>query len=127
MKTQIIGAAGEKIAKEYLISKGYLIEAMNFHSKYGEIDIIAKNDKYIVFVEVKTRKQFSIVSPAGAVTKSKRNKIIKTAFVYMESNIINMQPRFDVIEIITKDDGAKIKNINHIENAFCQEEEYAAF
>lgn len=100
---------------------------MNFHSKYGEIDIIAKNDKYIVFVEVKTRKQFSIVSPAGAVTKSKRNKIIKTAFVYMESNIINMQPRFDVIEITTKDDGAKIKSINHIENAFCQEEEYAAF
>ncbi len=127
MKTQIIGAAGEKIAKEYLISKGYLIEAMNFHSKYGEIDIIAKNDKYIVFVEVKTRKQLSIVSPAEAVTKNKRNKIIKTAFVYMESNIINMQPRFDVIEIITKDNGAKIKNINHIENAFCQEEEYAAF
>ena len=127
MKTQIIGATGEKIAKEYLISKGYIIEAMNFHSKYGEIDIIAKNDKYIVFVEVKTRKQFSIVSPAEAVTKNKRNKIIKTAFVYMESNIINMQPRFDVIEIITKDNGAKIKNINHIENAFCQEEEYAAF
>lgn len=127
METKTIGNKGEKIAKDYLIKKGYAIESVNFYSKYGEIDIIAKIDRYIVFIEVKTRKEFSIVLPAQAVTKNKKNKIIKTAFVYIDVNGITIQPRFDVVEIVTCSSSLKVKNINHIENAFYQEEDYAVF
>lgn len=127
MERKAIGQSGENIAKNYLISNGYEIVDLNFHSRYGEIDIIAKTAKYIVFVEVKTRKPRSLVFPAEAVTKSKRTKIIKTAFVYIEKNKISLQPRFDIIEIVTQKDSLSSNIINHIENAFCQEDEYAAF
>ena len=124
MKANEIGSRGENFAKEYLILNGYNIVATNFHSKYGEIDIIAEIDRYIVFVEVKTRKISSLVSPAEAVTRPKQNKIIKTAFVYLESTNIDKQPRFDVIEVTFEN---KNMNINHIKNAFYQEEDYASF
>ncbi len=113
------GALGEQYAAAYLIKKGYTIAERNFRSRFGEIDIIAENDEFAAFVEVKTRSADYISRPAEAVTLQKRRKIIKTAQYYLLNNEKGLQPRFDVIEIVTvsKDD-FRVLEIQHIEDAF---------
>lgn len=110
------GAAGERQAAVFLRKKGYKIEAANYHSRFGEIDIIASKGEYIVFAEVKTRACGSIASPAEFVTAVKAEKIRKTAMLYLAAFPSKLQPRFDVIEVYTEK-GNTVK-INHIENAF---------
>ncbi len=112
------GKIGEDYAAELLIEKGYEIIERNYHSRFGEIDIIAQNSSYIVFAEVKTRAENYLVSPLEAVTAGKRNKLWKTALLYMQSHKTPLQPRFDVIGITTKSDDYTIKSVEHIENAF---------
>lgn len=124
MNTRKIGYIGEGIAKKYLESKGYNTLCVNYYSGYGEIDIISCIDKYIIFVEVKTRKSTLYSTPAQAVNSRKQRKIINSALDYIIKNNIKLQPRFDVIEII-KNRG-KVE-INHIINAFWQEENNASF
>lgn len=116
-----IGLKGEQLACKFLISKGYKIISCNYHSKYGEIDIIAKKEKYIVFVEVKTRKENSIVRGVFAVDRNKQKKIVKTAMMYLSAANTQLQPRFDVVEIINIGPNKEVK-INHIKNAFFIEE-----
>lgn len=115
MNSKEIGYIGEKAAKEYLESKGYNILCTNYYSRYGEIDIISQFNKYIIFVEVKTRKPNSYCLPIQAVDIKKQTRIINTALNYIVENNIDLQPRFDVIEIIRD---KKIISINHIINAF---------
>lgn len=122
------GILGEKFAQGVLKNKGFEIVCGNFHSRYGEIDIIAKNNDFIVFAEVKTRTENSLGSPAQAVTKLKQKKIIRTALDYIVKNNVELQPRFDVIEIIVKKgDEFTVKEYNHIENAFWAEDIYEIF
>ncbi|MEG0545743.1 MAG: YraN family protein [Oscillospiraceae bacterium] len=111
-----IGKLGEIKAARFLRDDGYNIISCNFHSRLGEIDIIASKDNFIGFIEVKTRDENSMFSPADAVDIKKRKKIIATAQVYLASFSTNFQPRFDIIEVITKND--KIIKINHIKNAY---------
>ena len=113
------GALGECYAAEYLLKKGYKIAARNFRSRFGEIDIIAENPDIVAFVEVKTRERHYISRPAEAVTLQKQQKIIKTAQFYLLQNDKGLQPRFDVIEIVTvsKND-FHVLEIEHIEDAF---------
>ena len=110
------GKSGENAAAEYLKHKGYSIEAKNFICRYGEIDIVASDDEYIVFVEVKTRKPNSLVSGAQSVTDNKQLRIKRTAQIYLQSHISGLQPRFDVIEVECENEKYVISN--HIENAF---------
>ena len=100
-------------------------EYKNYRSQYGEIDIIVYNDKYIVFAEVKTRNQRSLARPSEFIGHRKRKRILTTAVIYMSENPTNLQPRFDAVEVFYDDDGRLA--VNHIENAFDQSEEYAAF
>ncbi|MBQ9993115.1 MAG: YraN family protein [Clostridia bacterium] len=114
-----IGRWGEDTAARYLESKGYTILARNHHSKYGEVDIIAKDDKYIVFAEVKVRAQGARVTGLEAVTYSKASKILKTAVLWMNDNPTKLQPRFDIIEITTLSPGTTIfLSLKVTENAF---------
>lgn len=113
-----IGASGEKVAGEYLKKKGYEILETNFHSRYGEIDIIAKDSQYIIFVEVKTRKKDSIVAPLEAVGHTKRKRLLKTAEDYLYKYPTELQPRFDVIAVTNTTENALIE---HLENAFGME------
>lgn len=122
-----IGRKAESWAAEYLKQSGFKIVTKNFYSKMGEIDLIAQNREYIVFVEVKARRLGSMIKPVEAVGKSKRIKIIKTACYYMMKNPVNLQPRFDIIEVIVNNFFENVKEINHIENAFSQEDIYAVF
>lgn len=107
------GIDGEKTAAKYLKKNKYKILDCNYRSRFGEIDIIAKKDDFIVFVEVKARNNNSLGEPREAVTYSKQSKIIKTAEFYILDKKIDLQPRFDVIEVFTDTD-----TVNHIENAF---------
>lgn len=113
------GALGEIYAARYLRDKGYDIIAANHKSRFGEIDIIAANEQYIVFVEVKTRAQGAMVSGREAVGREKQKKIISTALLYLASVKENRQPRFDVIEVIVEKTAVfRPVCINHLENAF---------
>ena len=100
------GKIGENIAKKYLISLGMTIICSNYRTKFGEIDIIAKLENKIIFVEVK--------SACEAVDYKKASKITSVAKYYISTNNLkNYEIRFDVIEIYFIEE-----KINHIENAF---------
>ena len=112
------GKFGEAAAAQYLRKKGYYIICTNYSSRYGEIDIIARNGAYIVFAEVKLRKSCAYGTGREYVTASKQRKIILAASDYLAKNGSSLQPRFDVIEI-TAPNGAEGKiQIEHIEDAF---------
>lgn len=108
------GSLGEKIATEYLISKGASIIENNYKIKSGEVDIIARLDDEIVFVEVKSRSNTNYGYPAEAVNYKKIIKITNVAKYYILKNRFeNKKIRFDVIEVYLKN-----REINHIVNAF---------
>lgn len=111
------GHIGERCAARYLRDKGYEIIGANYYTRFGEIDIIATKGKYIAFVEVKTRGPKSFVTPAEAVGSNKQEKIRKTTLIYLSKNATQLQPRFDVVEVILNSKDALV-SINHIDNAF---------
>lgn len=110
------GKLWEIEAANYLRKKKYKLLCANYHSRFGEIDLIVCNKKYICFIEVKQRDIRSIAQPREFVTAQKQKKIISTAQIYLSQNPTNLQPRFDVIEINTQDN--KIISVKHLENAF---------
>lgn len=118
------GSFGEDNAVEYIKKLGYEIIARNVIYDSHEIDIIARDMKYIVFVEVKTRTVYNGPSiygrPAAAVTKSKQTSIIKAANAYLNENYQRRIPRFDIIEVYVDKFGEELKvnKINHLPRAF---------
>jgi putative endonuclease len=119
MKTSVEGGWGESVAAEYLRKKGYEIIAANYHSRFGEIDLIAQKDDIIAFIEVKTRKNVSYARPMESVTPIKMKKIVSTAMLWLQSHKCENQPRFDVIEVYTGEDlTQKPKRIEHLENVY---------
>ena len=108
------GKKGEELACKFLIKNNYQIIIRNFRSKMGEIDIVAKDNDEIVFIEVKTRRQKEYGLPAEAVNKRKRTHILLVAeYFLMINNMENIFCRFDVIEIFICNKNTKI---NHIKN-----------
>jgi putative endonuclease len=110
-----LGVKGEEEAKRHLLDKGYKILHLNWKSGKREIDIIAENKDFIVFVEVKTRNEDYQIHPRHAVTSEKQKSIIYAAQNYIERYKIDKESRFDIISIISKD---KSVEIEHIEDAF---------
>ena len=115
-KIKQIGQYGEKQAKEFLISNNYRILETNFHSPYGEIDIIAEDLNTLVFIEVKTRST-GLDTALNSISISKRKKISKTASYFLSKNptFDDMFTRFDVIIILMNRDQTSLK---HIKEAF---------
>lgn len=119
-----IGAFGEEVAADYLCAAGYEIIERNAVCGGNEIDIIALDMKYVVFVEVKTRTKYygkSIYgSAASAVDKRKQMHIISAAKSYLQENRLRRIPRFDVIEVYVEkiDNSFKVVNVNHLPRAF---------
>lgn len=108
------GKLGEKIATNYLCSKGAYILQNNYKLNFGEIDIIAKLNEEIVFVEVKSRSNINYGYPSEAVNYKKKKRIKNVAKYYMVKNKLEqVSVRFDVIEVYLGS-----KKIRHIENAF---------
>nr|WP_317411914.1 YraN family protein [uncultured Solibaculum sp.] len=109
------GSKGEHIATVLLQKKGYAILARQYRTRWGEIDIIAQKERYLVFVEVKTRSLGSIAAPREWVNETKRRRLIQTASLYCMEHPSDLQPRFDVVEVLLTD-GKPLAR--HIENAF---------
>lgn len=108
------GKLGEEIALKYIISKGGKVIEKNYRTKIGEVDIIAKLNGELVFVEVKSRSNINYGYPSESVNYKKKRKITNVAKYYiLENSLENLSIRFDVIEIYFNE-----KKINHIVNAF---------
>lgn len=109
---KLVGKLGEDLAAKFLKKNGYEIIKRNYTNEYGEIDIIAAHDGFLIFVEVKTRSSDEFGLPSEAVNAHKIRKISQVASYYIHSKHLYDYPvRFDVIEVC---DG----KVNHIENAF---------
>ena len=116
-----IGKLGEEAAVKYLASQGYFVVARNYHATRGhheEIDIIACNGRYLVFVEVKTRKKGAAVAAPFAVDGKKRRRMFDCAqlFLLSHTSYTCYQPRFDVA-CVTVEDGA-VTEVDYYPNAF---------
>lgn len=124
MNKRISGNIGEDIACGYLEENGFKIVARNYYAGHQEIDIICEDDKYLVFVEVKTRADTSALkkygNPSKAVGTDKRQNIIKAARRYMKEKPTEKFVRIDVIEVYinTSYSGTEPAKINHIKGAF---------
>ena len=112
------GITGEEIAVRYLRNCGYTILEKNYRSRYGEADIIAKDNKYIVFIEVKTRHNDKFGLPRESVDMHKQNRVRCTAGIYMaKMKLYDCPIRFDVVEVIL-DANDRTKSVALIKNAF---------
>ncbi len=110
------GFLGEDAVCGYLVRQGYEIAERNYRIKGGEIDIIAVNNEYIAFVEVKTRKRNSMVSGFDAVNKRTKGLIIRSAVDFCLRHPNNLQPRFDIAQVIIS--GGRVLSIDYIQNAY---------
>ena len=107
------------LAANYLRKKHYKIEAAGYRSRFGEIDIIARNKQFLVFVEVKLRKSGTFAEAMEYVDSRKQERLRTTAAVYLSQNPTSLQPRFDVIEIYAPEGTlTKKPQIHHMEDAF---------
>jgi putative endonuclease len=114
---QLLGRKGEDIAVKALSGRGYSIVATNYRCRLGEIDIIARDGAFLVFVEVKTRTSSFFGTAAAAVTPKKQLQISRAAQWYLTANqLLAMDARFDVVEINRTGDGGF--SVNHIIDAF---------
>ncbi len=122
---RIKGDKGEDFAVKFLKRNKYKIVERNFYCKFGEIDIIAENNKFILFIEVKTRQEGQMLEPRYSVDTKKQQRLFKTASFYINFHKTKKQPRFDIAEVIVNNNGEM--SINYLKNAFWQEGDYAAF
>lgn len=108
---KMLGAAGERKARNYLRLHGWKILEKNYKNPFGEIDIIAKKGETVAFIEVKTRLSENYGAPSQAVNERRKTRYILGAKHYFTDREIDCTVRFDIIEILNG-------KINHIENAF---------
>lgn len=119
MDKQTKGRLGEDAAVEELVRRGHRIIERNYRKPCGEIDIISEINGFIVFTEVKTRKLNSIVSGLEAVDTRKRSRIIRTADCYLNEYITQLQPRYDIAEVmVSRGESARVLRIDIYEDAF---------
>ena len=124
----VVGWTGEDVAARFLEENGFTIVERNYRSGHQEIDIIARDEEFLIFVEVKTRschlpEDMKYGRPSQAVGSAKQRHIVTAAKSYLRAHPENtLQPRLDVIEVYLKKtvEGAPphLLNIHHIRNAF---------
>ena len=128
-----IGQGGEALVQRYLLQQGWHIHQKNWHSRWGEIDIIAQCDRTLAFVEVKTRKRSGWdAGGVMAVSLSKQEKLIKTAVLFLLENpeLNELNCRFDIALVgyslnkITKESKYDFLLQDYLENAFIPENSY---
>ena len=110
-----LGKQGEDAVAVYLVENGYKILHRNWRFGSDELDIVAETDKYIVFVEVKTRTNTVFGTPEEAVNRKKQNFLIRASNAYLDKNNCTKEARFDIISVILP---SQPLLINHIEDAF---------
>ena len=115
--TRQTGELAEHHACLFLEKQGYQLVEKNFHCRYGEIDLVMKNDSHLVFIEVRYRKNIQFGTGADTVNYNKQSKLVKSARFYLQqhSKLENYAARFDVISMTGDSDKYEI---DWIENAF---------
>ena len=116
MRQSAIGKMGEDYTAQVLEGRGFTILHRNYHSRYGEIDLIGENGEYLVFVEVKARKPQAMSSPLESVTPQKQRRLILTAQTYLAEHPTEKQPRFDVAGVEIQE--GRVVRLEYLENAF---------
>jgi putative endonuclease len=113
---QSLGKLGEELAARHLVERGFTILARNHRTPVGELDIVARDRRHLLFVEVKTRRGTAFGVPAEAVGARKQRQILRAAQWYLTSRCFpELQPRFDVVAVIV---GQGTPAISHIPDAF---------
>lgn len=110
-----LGKKGEELAVNYLKSHGFEILDVNWKFSKTEIDVIAKKDKELIIIEVKTRSNINFGFPEEAVNFAKQERIFNATNHYVEVNELDLNVRFDIISIIKE---KKKYKVHHLENAF---------
>lgn len=110
-----IGYQGEITAKKYLQNKGYSIIEQNYRTKYAEVDLIAKDKKSLVFVEVRTKVGERFGIPEQSLNRNKINRLIRSATAYTAQNGYTKHYRIDAICIVL-DEERKVRRISHYQN-----------
>ena len=118
MDRRLLGRFGEAKAAEFLRKKGQAILAMNFTTRMGEVDIISETRGFLVFTEVKLRKNADFAEAREFVTRSKQQRVILAAQLWLQQHPTKKQPRFDVVEVYAPNGEDGPVKINHLENAF---------
>ena len=114
-----LGRWGENTAARFLRWRGYRIVEQNYATRFGEIDLIARNSRFLIFAEVKLRKDDSHGMAREFVTAAKQKRLRQTASTWLSEHPTELQPRFDVIEIYAPQ-GMETKSprIVHLKDAF---------
>jgi putative endonuclease len=113
------GQRAEDMACQHLQQQGLNLLHKNFHSRFGEIDLIMQHQQTLVFVEVRYRKNRVFGGPAASITPAKQEKIRKTALFFMQKKGREFNARFDVLAICGNDlNKPQQLNIEWIKNAF---------
>jgi len=118
MNTRTLGSFGEEEAARFLRRKGYRIVERNFRCRFGEIDIIARKRNILAFVEVKLRKDSRFAEAREFVTRSKQQRILASAQLYLAAHPEDVQPRFDVVEVYAPEGEKGKVTVEHLEDAF---------
>lgn len=98
-ESRLLGRWGEGLAADYLRQRGYQIVAAGWRCRFGEIDLIAADETYLCFVEVKLRRSDAYGRAGEFVDRRKQEKLRSTAQMYLTEHPVQLQPRFDVVEI----------------------------
>ena len=113
----LIGKIGERGAQKFLRKRGYKLVELNYRTFFGEIDVVAKKDGFIVFLEIKTRASSSLGPPYLSVTNQKQRQIIKNALSYLKRwGLTDSNWRIDVVSVKLNHE-CEVENIEIIENA----------
>jgi putative endonuclease len=114
-----IGTIGEQISVNYLAHKGYQILSKNYHCRYGEIDIVAKKEDVLVFIEVKTRTATPFEQIKSAISRSKQYKLslAAQAFITQYIEFEDLEMRFDII-LCNHNPLTNNYSVRHIPDAF---------
>jgi putative endonuclease len=105
------GNKGEELAEKYLRTLGYEILERNWHFGKNEIDIIAKDGKFLVIAEVKTRRSTYFGEPEEFVTRAKQRSLITAANGYIVKKNIDLEARFDIISVVFAGSSYTVKQI----------------
>ena len=119
-RNRVVGKQGENIGARFLARKGYKIIGRNIKTFVGEVDIVARKKPFIVFVEVKTRKNESFGPPYLSITEKKKRKLVQCALCYLKmKNLLDFSWRIDVVSIEVRHVFWFINRvkIEHFENA----------
>ncbi|MCC8122971.1 MAG: YraN family protein [Oscillospiraceae bacterium] len=116
---KVLGRWGEALVAQDMRRRGFQIVASGYRTRYGELDLIAQNKEYLVFVEVKLRSSEAFAPGRMAVTGKKQQALRTTAMCYLAEHPTALQPRFDVAEVLAPQ-GMKTQkpHITYIEDAF---------